>query len=67
MLFFRATTHNDLQLRAQQESIQVTVIHNASIMNAVGACGLQLYKYGEVSPFTGSWLLTSVHIACLHA
>ena len=23
------------------------VIHNASIMNAVGACGLQLYRYGE--------------------
>jgi diphthine synthase len=25
----------------------VRVIHNASIMNAVGACGLQLYRFGE--------------------
>lgn len=27
--------------------IAVRVFHNASIMNAVGACGLQLYRYGE--------------------
>ena len=64
-MLFRATTHNDLQLRAQQEGIQVTVIHNASIMNAVGACGLQLYKYGEVSPVTG-YGSDSLHMACLH-
>ena len=24
------------------------VVHNASILNAVGSCGLQLYSYGEV-------------------
>lgn len=60
-VLFRATTHNDLQMRAQQEGIQVTVIHNASIMNAVGACGLQLYKYGEVSLQTGVWLRQRAH------
>lgn len=27
--------------------IETRVIHNASIMNAVGCCGLQLYNYGQ--------------------
>eukprot|EP00128_Syssomonas_multiformis_P007384 Colp12_sorted_trinity150504_noHs@4100 len=44
---FGATTHSDLMLRAQQEGIPVKAIHNCSIMNAVGVCGLQLYKYGQ--------------------
>lgn len=28
-------------------TLAVKVFHNASIMNAVGACGLQLYRFGE--------------------
>ncbi|XP_070563370.1 diphthine methyl ester synthase-like [Ptychodera flava] len=44
---FGATTHTDLVLRAIQEDIPYKVIHNASIMNAVGCCGLQLYRFGE--------------------
>ncbi|XP_071799508.1 diphthine methyl ester synthase-like [Asterias amurensis] len=44
---FGATTHTDLALRAKQEGIEYRVIHNASIMNAIGCCGLQLYNYGE--------------------
>ena len=44
---YGATTHNDLWLRAVERSIPVEVIHNASIMNAVAACGLQLYRFGE--------------------
>uniref|UniRef100_A0A8C2C527 diphthine methyl ester synthase n=1 Tax=Cyprinus carpio TaxID=7962 RepID=A0A8C2C527_CYPCA len=36
-----ATTHSDLVLRALNAGIQYHVIHNASIMNAVGCCGLQ--------------------------
>ena len=47
-LLHRATTHTDLQLRARALNIPVRVIHNASVMNAVGACGLQLYRFGEV-------------------
>mmetsp|Transcript_76905 Transcript_76905/g.135486 ORF Transcript_76905/g.135486 Transcript_76905/m.135486 type:complete len:285 (-) Transcript_76905:25-879(-) len=42
-----ATTHTDLWLRAQQRDIPVKVIHNASVMNAVASCGLQLYRFGE--------------------
>jgi diphthamide biosynthesis methyltransferase len=44
----RATTHTDLELRARDLGIPVKIIHNASIMNAVGVCGLQLYRFGEV-------------------
>lgn len=42
-----ATTHTDLWLRAKEMGIETRVIHNASIMNAVGACGLQLYSFGQ--------------------
>lgn len=42
-----ATTHADLWLRAKQRGLDVTIVHNASIMNAVAACGLQLYRFGE--------------------
>ena len=41
--FFRATTHTDLILRAVEKGIQYRIIHNASIMNAIGCCGLQVW------------------------
>ncbi|XP_006009969.1 diphthine methyl ester synthase [Latimeria chalumnae] len=44
---FGATTHSDLVLRAVKAGIPYSIIHNASIMNAVGCCGLQLYSFGE--------------------
>ncbi|CAH0383997.1 unnamed protein product [Bemisia tabaci] len=44
---FGATTHTDLVLRAKNLGIPYKVIHNASILNAIGCCGLQLYKFGE--------------------
>ena len=44
---FGATTHTDLMLRAQAQGVEVSVVHNASIMNAIGCCGLQLYNYGQ--------------------
>lgn len=55
---FGATTHTDLVLRARNAGIQVEVIHNASIMNAIGCAGLQLYSFGHTVsiPFwTDSW------------
>lgn len=42
-----ATTHTDLKLRAHQLGVPVEIISNASILNAVGSCGLQLYHFGE--------------------
>ena len=53
-----ATTHADLVLRADELRIPVQTIHNASIMNAVGALGLALYNYGQtisIPYFTESW------------
>lgn len=40
---FGATTHADLVLRAKSLKIDVQIIHNASIVNAVGCCGLQVF------------------------
>lgn len=58
LLISRATTHTDIILRARALKIPVRVIHNASIMNAVGACGLQLYNFGQTVSlvfFTDTW------------
>ena len=44
-----ATTHSGLVLEAKKQNIKVKVIHNASVLNAVGSTGLQLYKFGKVS------------------
>ena len=47
LCFLSATTHIDLAIRAKEMGIKVQVIHNASIMNAIGSCGLSLYNYGH--------------------
>lgn len=55
---FGATTHTDLLQRAREKKIPFQVIHNASIMNAVGCCGLQLYHFGEtvsIPYWTDEW------------
>jgi diphthine synthase len=55
---FGATTHSDLFLRAVHKGIAVEVVHNASIMNAIGVTGLQLYRFGETISlpfFTEEW------------
>ncbi|EGO03501.1 hypothetical protein SERLA73DRAFT_175009 [Serpula lacrymans var. lacrymans S7.3] len=55
---FGATTHTDLLLRARSLSIPTRVIHNASILNAVGATGLALYSFGQAVSlvfFTETW------------
>jgi diphthine synthase len=44
-----ATTHVDLMLRAKQAKIETQVIHNASIINAIGEIGLEIYKYGKIT------------------
>ncbi|CAH2045341.1 unnamed protein product, partial [Iphiclides podalirius] len=53
-----ATTHTDMLLRAKQFGVEFQIIHNASIINAVSCCGLQLYSFGETVsiPFwTETW------------
>jgi len=55
---FGATTHADLCMRAKEMGVEVEVVHNASVMNAVAACGLQLYRFGQsvsIVFFTETW------------
>ena len=44
-----ATTHIDLFLRAKKEGIKCNVMHNSSIITAVGVTGLQVYKFGKIT------------------
>lgn len=55
---FGATTHTDLILRAKERGIKFQIVHNASILTAVGCCGLQLYNFGEtvsIPYWTETW------------
>jgi len=62
MFVFRATTHADLLLRAKERGIGTQVIHNASIMNAVGCCGLQVNYFGDLV-IAENWIaMGSIHI-----
>lgn len=59
-----ATTHTDLVLRAKEMGVKVELVHNASIMGAAGACGLQLYNFGQtvsIPFFDEKWRPTSFY------
>ena len=43
-----ATTHISLVMRAGELGAKVGIIHNASIVSAIGAVGLEVYKYGRI-------------------
>lgn len=45
---FCATTHSDLYLRAKSLGIHVSVVHNASIVSAIGCTGIHIYRLGEI-------------------
>ncbi|PIN75710.1 diphthine synthase [Candidatus Woesearchaeota archaeon CG10_big_fil_rev_8_21_14_0_10_37_12] len=44
-----ATTHWDILQRAKNQGITTYVIHNSSVINAIGATGLQVYKFGKTT------------------
>lgn len=44
-----ATTHISLLQEAKKQNIEVKIIHNASIFDAVAETGLQIYKFGKTS------------------
>jgi len=46
---FSATTHMDLYLRAKNLGIKTRIVHNASILTAIGVTGLQLYNFGRTT------------------
>lgn len=59
-----ATTHHDLFLRAKEQDIDVIVIPNAGILNAVALTGLDLYKFGRTTTLVypeGSYRPTSFY------
>ncbi|KAL8816098.1 MAG: hypothetical protein Q9223_004838 [Gallowayella weberi] len=61
---FGATTHIDLLLRARELKIPTKSIHNASIMSAIGATGIQLYNFGQTVSmvfFTENWRPSSFY------
>ena len=61
---YSATTHTDLLLRARALHIPYTSIPNASILSAIGACGLQLYNFGQTVSmvfFTDTWKPSSFY------
>lgn len=64
LTYCRATTHADIVLRARELGIKIEIIHNASIMSAVGATGLQLYNFGQTVSmvfFTETWKPSSFY------
>jgi len=46
---FGATTHIDLFLRAKEKEIDIKIINNTSVLNAVGITGLELYRFGRTA------------------
>lgn len=46
---FSATTHISIYKDALDKAIAVEVINNASVINAVGLTGLELYKFGKIT------------------
>lgn len=61
---FSATTHADIFLRAKKEKIKVKVIHNASIISAVGITGLEIYKFGKITsiPFENKNIKSPINV-----
>jgi diphthine synthase len=61
---FGATTHINLILEAKKQNIKVKIIHNTSILNAIGEIGLELYKFGHITsiPFNNKDIKTPIEI-----
>jgi diphthine synthase len=60
---FAATTHADLLNRAKKLNIETKIIHNASVLTAIAATGLQLYKFGKTTslPFASKGFEPETH------
>ena len=46
---FSATTHTAFVQAARKAEIEVKIVHNASVITAVGDTGLSLYKFGKTA------------------
>jgi diphthine synthase len=61
---FGATTHVGIMERAKECGIKVNIVHNSSILTAVGETGLELYKFGKTTsiPFENSNVVSPVKV-----
>lgn len=61
---FGATTHISLFKEAKERDVKVEIVNNASVLNAVGVVGLELYKYGKVAsiPFGHENIKAPCHV-----
>ena len=61
---FAATTHTGILLDAKKEGIEVEIVHNASIFNALSDTGLFLYQFGKITsiPFGNTDVKTPVNV-----
>ncbi|MBI2549383.1 diphthine synthase [Candidatus Woesearchaeota archaeon] len=59
-----ATTHMSLYLEATAMGIPCIIVHNASVLTAVGITGLQIYKFGKVTsiPFSHEQVETPLRV-----
>ncbi len=66
---FSATTHLDLQLRAEKMGINIITFHNASILTAIGETGLSLYNVGKITsiPFENKDITTPTQVLAINA
>tara|TARA_Y100000310_G_C20701911_1_gene830789 strand:+ start:4104 stop:4817 length:714 start_codon:yes stop_codon:yes gene_type:complete len=46
---FSATTHIALYQEAKEKGVKANIIHNASVLTAIGITGLSLYKFGQTT------------------
>jgi len=44
-----ATTHIEIFKQAKEKQVECNIIHNASVLTAVGITGLQLYNFGKTT------------------
>lgn len=63
-----ATTHTDIMLRAKGMGADVIVIHNASVLTAVGLTGLELYKFGKITsiPFYNDKVRAPIEVLAMN-
>ncbi len=61
---FAATTHIGMFLDAKELGVDVEVVHNASIFNAISDVGLFMYQYGKITsiPFNNENVETPVKV-----
>ncbi len=65
---FSATTHMDLYLRAKKLGIKTRIVHNASVLTAIGVTGLQLYNFGKTAsiPFLNENIETPYDVLAMN-